>query len=283
VWEKMLLHRDHLRELAAVKHNEQDHDADVDGGIWGVLRLIERFLKHTETATSALEALHKDFSGIHVLRHSVEDLEQRIDELKEETAPYSLDYIKSIELELNVCQERMNALETVCNKLIAQLGEGIPTETENSEDPDFLKQFKGIKQELARLKMKFDKLVMPKLKAKSTRKRKVTRRSTGTQSDNVATALKSALRQNGAATASRHTSFAPDVDARRKRRSSPATTFSGRVMNAMQSRIVHIFLGCTLALAIGALLLCLMEDAIPNNWRAQFGPQLEYVRGSPPV
>lgn len=118
-----------------------------------VLQLIEKLLRTTESSTCALEALHKDFSGIFSLKTSVEQLEQRMDSVPEGDDSQALDQIRSIEHELHVCQERMGALETVCNKLIAQLGDVSPMDSQRHE-PQFMKQFRDIKQELARLKAK---------------------------------------------------------------------------------------------------------------------------------
>lgn len=118
-----------------------------------VLKLIEQLLKNTESSTSALEALHKDFTGIFSLKASVEQLEEKIDSVPQSDDSQALDQIRTIEQELHSCQDRMSALETVCNKLIAQLSDVTDVESQQRE-PQFMKQFRDIKQELARLKAK---------------------------------------------------------------------------------------------------------------------------------
>ena len=83
--------------------------------------LVERSLKSIEHSTQSMERLHH---GFEVLCHSVHGLSERVDQLSasKEGKDGKLHSAVAIQHELELCQERMNALETVCNLLSAQLG-----------------------------------------------------------------------------------------------------------------------------------------------------------------
>uniref|UniRef100_A0A914C3N9 KASH domain-containing protein n=1 Tax=Acrobeloides nanus TaxID=290746 RepID=A0A914C3N9_9BILA len=287
VWQSLLAQRDRLRKLSMELDDDDLNEiaspyakTSTDSEISELLSLVEKSLRSIESSTTELENLRKDFESFHGLRSSLKSLAVKIDSFGDHG---NVDYANTIQSEMELCQERMNALETVCNMLMSQLG--LLTESTSSSEnghnatfvePEFLIEFRQFREEFYRLRSRFDKILVAQCQSGSnqSRKRAVRNKTTSTNGDEVL------LRRR-------------DSDRQRRARAQNPQNLSGNNQRSLpnriagcvrESRFVQLLLGCTLMFALGALLISvLLDDSPPNNWRRQWGPQLDYVRGPPPV
>ncbi|KAI1722761.1 nuclear migration protein unc-83 [Ditylenchus destructor] len=359
----LLRYRDDLQQFAAeAQHQGLNNDAKVEAEIVDLLTLVdlvEKSLSSIESSTNSLEKLRL---GFECLCGSFKSLENKIDKLSTDnskdceadmdgsvfTSTY-LASIKSIESELELCQERMNTLETTCNILSSQLHLGSRVSspiqsdfTDENKPPDlisnsapeeqkqtidekhdeFFAEFSQLKQELNRLKSRFNNVLSIRIytstvddsandsKSNGIRKRRLSPKSlrsttVGTQSEISAAAflskdaqssfekmaqtkLKTRTPATNGITAVKKIPVPSETSRLRQIQSVVEDRSVGqRLRTAVRdSRLVQLFLGCALALSFGLLLISWLVDdsaAMMNHWRWQFGPQLDYVRGPPPV
>ncbi|KAE9552600.1 hypothetical protein FO519_004182 [Halicephalobus sp. NKZ332] len=255
LWQNLMENKRVLTDIAETTGNKYKNEE-----LLKLLKYVEDSLGFVGEGTDTLTKSMFKYLSMGDLRKAMMDLEIKMDNMERGNEGI----MEQVESELDLCQERLNALETVCNELTSQLGEvaALNGKTKPGKKTKFWKEFKGFKSEFQRLKEKFSRA-----KASSEL-------ANGAFGGVRRRLLKATDSSTSAVSSKTDSGTQPEVQ----------VGFFGRVLNSIKdSKFLKILLGLT-----GFLLICLIfvtfyfEDTPQNNWKRMFGPQLEYINGRPP-
>jgi hypothetical protein len=254
IWENLMKRKSSLMQLA-----EQPGNRYNNGELVNLLQIVDQSLYTIGDSTLFLQKSIEKYHSLGNLKESLELLKGKLgtnELIGSKTA-------EEIQNELQLCQERMDTLETVCNGLTTQVGDlaALNGNRKPGKQAKFWKELNQYKNSLKQLKEKFAKASIKPPSPAQIRKRKTKEISTNTST--ISTTSKSTT-----------TTTVP-------RRPTPLPR---RIIQTFKdSRGLQFLLGATVSLLLGLILISYFVDDTPqNNWRKMFGPQLDYVNGAPP-
>uniref|UniRef100_A0A914Y0T0 Uncharacterized protein n=1 Tax=Panagrolaimus superbus TaxID=310955 RepID=A0A914Y0T0_9BILA len=257
IWDNLMKRKSSLKALA-----EQPGNRYNNGELVTLLNIVDQSLYTIGDSTLQLQESMTKFHSMGNLAESLETLKGKLGT----NEVIGSKKAEGIKMELELCQERMDALETVCNGLTTQLGDlaALNGNRKPGKQAKFWKELNQYKNNLKQLKEKFAKAPIKPPSPQQIRKRKTKEISTNTST--VST------------TSISTTTTTPS------HRATPIESFPRRIVQTFNdSRALQFLLGATALLLLGLVLIsCFVDDTPQNNWRKMFGPQLDYVNGAPP-
>jgi hypothetical protein len=261
IWDNLMTRKESLQNFAEQPGNRYNNHE-----LSSLLAIVDQSLHTIGDSTLQLQEAMKKFHSMGNLQESLADLEGKIGETKD--GKIGAKTAEEIKYGLELCQERMDALETVCNGLTSQLGDlaALNGNRKPGKQAKYWKELNQYKNNLKHLKEKFSKASIKPSSSPQLRKRKTKETSTNTtavSTNSTSTTTSSALKKS--------TTPKPP-------------SLSRRIYQSFHdSRFLQILLGTTALLLLGVILISAFFDDTPqNNWRKMFGPQLDYVNGAPP-
>jgi hypothetical protein len=259
IWDNLMTRKESLQNFAEQPGNRYNNHE-----LSSLLAIVDQSLHTIGDSTLQLQDAMKKFNSMGNLQESLADLEGKIGGAKD--GKIGAKTAEEIKFGLELCQERMDALETVCNGLTSQLGDlaALNGNRKPGKQAKYWKELNQYKNSLKHLKERFSKASI-KPSSPQLRKRKTKEISTNT-----------------AAVSTTSTSTTTTTASILKKPKPPS--LSRRIYQSFHdSRFLQILLGTTALLLLGVILISAFFDDTPqNNWRRMFGPQLDYVNGAPP-
>uniref|UniRef100_A0A7E4VIJ5 KASH domain-containing protein n=1 Tax=Panagrellus redivivus TaxID=6233 RepID=A0A7E4VIJ5_PANRE len=260
----LISRRNGLKDIA-------EHDTDNTfnvGELRNLLQYVEDTLNVLSSSTGELEVAFEHYQNVGCIAEGIENLTAKIDSFKS-----GVSSIEVLENAVTQCQERLDALEAICDGLSSQFGEiaTITGKVRPGKDTKYWRQLKTYKSELEALKARYKQL-------KSAQPASATSKSANRKKANLPAGTFGLQRRN----VPNRPEVNQSIDA------SPAApaprSFPSRLAGAFrESRLLQALLAFSIFLGAAMFLVHMYADEGPqNNWRRRFGPQLDYVNGPPP-
>ena len=145
IWDNLMERKSSLQHLA-----EQPGNRYNNGELFALIKVVEQSLQTIGDSTLQLEASMKKYHSMGNLKDSLADLKLKL----ATTEAIGADAADEIRGELDLCQERMDALETVCNGLTTQLEDlaVLNGDRKPGKQAKFWKELKDYKNSLKQLR-----------------------------------------------------------------------------------------------------------------------------------